>query len=53
MFKDEQKRNTGTPTYRQALRKAMSIFLMAPFFTLCQSSVKNAGPGKAPFFKSF
>ncbi len=53
MFKEEQNRNIGAPTYRQALRKAMSVFLMAPFFTSRQSSVKNAGPGKAPSINPF
>ena len=49
-----QKNHTlSAPTYRHALRKAMSLFLMAPFFAPCQSRGKNAGPGKAPSFRSF
>ena len=40
-----KKNNQCAPTYRQALEKAMKLFLMAPFFQRLQNE-KNDGTAK-------
>ena len=53
MFTKEQPNRVGAPTYRQALRQAMEVFLMAPFFLSTATSVRNAGHYRMSFFKLF
>ena len=53
MVTEEQSGGVGVPTYRQALRKAMEVFLMAPFFLSTATSARNAGHYRMSFFKLF
>lgn len=52
MSKDKQNSRVGVRTYRQALAKAMKIFLMAPFFPR-QGDVVNGGRYRQRSFKPF
>ena len=53
MVTEEQPNRVGAPTYRQPLRKAMEVFLMAPFFLSTATSARNAGHYRMSFFKLF
>ena len=53
MFTEEQSGGVGVPTYRQALRQAMEVFLIAPFFRSLAKNARNAGHYRMSFFKLF
>lgn len=53
MFTEEQPNRVGVPTYRQPLRQAMEVFLMAPFFLCSAKNARDAGPYRGSFIKRF
>ena len=53
MVTEEQPNRVGAPTDREPLRKAMEVFLMAPFFPSTATSARKAGHYRISFFKLF
>ena len=53
MVTEEQPNRGGAPTDRPPLRKAMEVFLMAPFFLSAAANARKDGHYRMDFLKLF